>query len=224
MAKRKQSNKYYFTVEGETEKWYFDWLQKTINETETAKFKVNFDCKIHKNPLKRAKTLNLTSKTEVYHISDYESNDPKHVKEFQDTMDNLKEASSSGRQISYKFGYSNFTFDLWMVLHKSDCNTSFTHRSHYIKPINDAYGERFENMEQYKQEANFKRMLSKLSLDDVISAIDRSKRIMDRNQENGYVLQQYKGYKYYKENPSLMIWEPVEKILRGCRIISESNW
>ncbi len=85
MAKLKQSNKYYFTVEGETEKWYFDWLQKTINETEIAKFKVSFDCKIQKNPLKRAKTLNLTSKTEVYHISDYESNDPIHVKEFHDT-------------------------------------------------------------------------------------------------------------------------------------------
>lgn len=47
MAKLKQSNKYYFTVEGETEKWYFDWLQKTINETDTTRFKVNFDCKIH---------------------------------------------------------------------------------------------------------------------------------------------------------------------------------
>jgi len=24
---------------------------------------------------------------------------------------------------------------------------------------------------------------------------------------------QYKGYRYYKENPSLMVWEAIEKIL-----------
>ena len=28
---RKETKKYYFSVEGETEKWYLDWLQKTIN-------------------------------------------------------------------------------------------------------------------------------------------------------------------------------------------------
>lgn len=27
---------------------------------------------------------------------------------------------------------------------------------------------------------------------------------------------QYKGYKYYKENPSLAIWEAIEKILKDC--------
>lgn len=218
MGKLKQSNKYYFTVEGETEKWYFEWLQKTINEAEFAEFKVSFDCKIQKNPLKRAKTLNLTSKTEIYHISDYESNDEIHAKEFMETMDNLKQASSLGRQINYKFGYSNFTFDLWMILHKSDCNVSFGHRSKYIKKINDAYGKTFENMHQYKHEVNFKRVLSELTLDDVRLAIDRSKAIMNRNKENHYVLHEYKGYQYYKENPSLMIWEPVEKILIDCGI------
>jgi hypothetical protein len=36
---------------------------------------------------------------------------------------------------------------------------------------------------------------------------------MERNKENGYVLQNYNGYTYYKENPSLAIWEIVEKIL-----------
>ena len=34
MAKRKPTNKYYFSVEGETEQWYLKWLQDTINNTE----------------------------------------------------------------------------------------------------------------------------------------------------------------------------------------------
>ncbi len=218
MAKFKESKKYYFTVEGETEKWYFEWLQKTINKTETAKFKVDFDCKIQKDPSKRVKSLTIRGKTELYHISDYESNEPIHVKQFINAMDNLKTAKSLGKQIDYKFGYSNFTFDLWIILHKLSCNSSFSHRSQYVKPINDAYNEKFENMDQYKHEDNFKRVLSKLTLDDVISAINRAKAIMKRNQENGYTLQDYKGYKYYKENPSLMVWEPVEKILKDCGI------
>jgi len=37
---------------------------------------------------------------------------------------------------------------------------------------------------------------------------------MKRNEENGLVLQQYKGYRYYRENPSLSVWESIEKILK----------
>ena len=36
MAKRKPTNKYYFSVEGETEQWYLKWLQDAINNTEEA--------------------------------------------------------------------------------------------------------------------------------------------------------------------------------------------
>ena len=27
---KKETNKYYFSVEGETEQWYLEWLEKTI--------------------------------------------------------------------------------------------------------------------------------------------------------------------------------------------------
>ena len=74
-------------------------------------------------------------------------------------------------------------------------------------------------MDAYKHEVNFKRCLQKISLSDVIAAISRAKEIMKRNEENGYVLQQYKGYTYYRENPSLMIWEPIEKILKDCALV-----
>ena len=30
---------------------------------------------------------------------------------------------------------------------------------------------------------------------------------------------QYKGYQYYKENPSLTAWEAIEKILKDCELI-----
>ena len=120
---------------------------------------------------------------------------------------------------SYQFGYSNLTFDLWIVLHITDCNGAISHRKNYLALLNRAYGEHFESMDEYKHEANFKRCLGKLQLSDVIDAVNRAKVIMQRNQANGYPLQQYKGYKYYKENSSLAIWEVIEKILKDCELM-----
>ena len=100
-----------------------------------------------------------------------------------------------------------------------NCNASYAHRKQYVTQINRAFGEKFENMDEYKHEDNFKRCLSKMDLSNVIAAIDRAKKIMQRNKENGYILHQYKGYQYYKENPSLTAWEAIEKILNECKLL-----
>ena len=106
MGNRKSSKKYFFSVEGETEEWYLLWLRDLINSTDHAAYKVSIDCKIEKDPLKRAKGLVNTSKTEIYHFFDYESDEDVHVKQFTDTMDRMKQAMSIGKQIKYKFGYN----------------------------------------------------------------------------------------------------------------------
>lgn len=219
MIYRKITKKYYFSVEGETEQWYLKWLQDTINSSGTASCRVSIDCPVQKNPLKRAKSINNTGKVEIWHLSDYESNDEIHQKQFMETMDQMKAAKNLKKQVTYQFGYSNFTFDLWMILHMADCRQSFAHRKNYITPLNKAYGENFENMDEYKYETNFKRCLGKLSIQNVIHAIHRAKQIMEINKQNGYVLHQYKGYRYYKENPSLTVWEIVEQILTDCGLM-----
>ena len=99
MAKRKPTNKYYFSVEGETEQWYLKWLQDTINNTEKAACKVSIDCSVRKNPLKHAKSLTVTRKIEIYHFFDYESDEPLHVKGVQEALDNMKKAEKIGKQI-----------------------------------------------------------------------------------------------------------------------------
>jgi hypothetical protein len=218
MARLKESKTYYFSVEGETEKWYLDWLDSIINNTEYSTHKVSIKSEVQKDPVKYAKKLTVLGKTVIYHLSDYESDEPIHVQQFSTTMDRMKQASSV-KQITYKFGYSNFTFDLWIILHMADCNGYISHRDNYIKPLNRAYGESFESMGEYKHEDNFKRCLAKLQLSNVIDAVNRAKAIMQRNKENGYILHQYKGYKYYMENPSLVIWEAIEKILKDCELI-----
>jgi hypothetical protein len=216
---RKENRTYYFSVEGETEQWYLEWLQRTINDEPAAKYTVKLDSKIQKDPLARAKRLTILNKTEITHIFDYESEEPIHAQQFKTALDRMKKAQDSGKNIKYQLGYNNFTFELWIILHMADCNGALTNRHQYLAPLNRAYHENFENLDQYKHEDNFKRILSRLTLDHVREAILRAKTIMQRNKELGYVLQQYRGYKYYKENPSLSIWEAVERILTDCQLI-----
>lgn len=216
---RKENRTFYFSVEGETEKWYLDWLERTININTSSKYTVTLDSKVQKDPLARAKQLTIVDKTEITHLVDYESEEPIHIQKFITTLDRMKAAQNLGKGIKYMLGYSNFTFELWMILHKADCNGALDHRQQYLAPLNRAYGEHFENLRQYKYEDNFKRILGKLTLENVREAIRRSRAIMKRNQEAAYSIQPYRGYKYYKENPSLSIYESIEKILKTCELL-----
>lgn len=166
--------------------------------------------------LKRVKSMSVLNNIEITHLFDYESNEDVHTVQFIKTLDLLKESSKLGKQLKYHLAYSNFTFELWMVLHKADCNTSFAHRREYLGPINRAYTEYFENLDEYKNQTVFKRVLGKISLSDVKAAINRAKIIMQRNKENGLKLEKYKGYEYYKDNPSLSVGDSLEKILKDC--------
>lgn len=217
--RRKDRRTYYFSVEGETEKWYLDWLQNTINSTPEAKYAVKLDRRVEKDPVSYAKRLTILQKTEITHIFDYESNSPEHRQRFQDTLEKMRDAQKIGKNIIYQLGYSNFTFELWIILHKADCSGSLPHRRQYLDRINRAYGENFESLSRYKEEDNFKRLLSKLTLEDVRTAIRRAKAIQSQNELNGHVLQKYAGFTYYCENPSLSVWEKIEKIMKDCRLI-----
>lgn len=216
--KMKLSKPFYFSVEGETEDWYLKWLSKSINALPQAKFKSSFDCKIEKDPLSRAKGISVLGKTEIFHIFDRESEEQVHVQQFEKTLRRMKDAQEIGKTIKYSLGYSNFAFDLWMVLHKADCNRSLSYRHQYLGSINRAYQEHFSDMDEYKKEDNFKRLLGKLTLENVWEAVERAEKITQRNKEHGYALQQYCGYEFYKVNPALSVWERVKHILEECEV------
>ncbi len=222
-TEKKENRRYVFTVEGETEQWYFEWLQEQINNCAESKFTVSIVAKVQQSPKKYSKTVNPLATPSITHICDYESNDEVHVTKFKNILSEMKEANSTiGRNFKYRLGYSNFTFELWMVLHKQICNGALTNRTQYLTHINKAYIEKFENLDQYKHEDNFKRCLSKLSLDNVRTAIIRAKNIMQTKISNGDHQEQYKGFQYYKENPALTVWVSVAAILEECGILNAS--
>lgn len=219
MNLRKPNNKYNLSVEGETEKWYFEWLQKEINTCSTAAFTVSFgSLKIQKDPIKYAKSLTGIGKLTAVHICDKESNDQVHEIQFLNTLKKLKASRTIGKSLKYDLGYSNYTFDLWIILHKADCRRCFADRSKYIGTINSVYGEHFENMDEYKHEGNFRRILSRLTIEDVVGAVNRAKNIREYNMVNCTKMSIY-GYDYFDENPDLSIQNFVAKVLKDAGVM-----
>jgi len=216
---RKITRQYYFSVEGQTEKWYLKWLQDIINDAEKSECFVQLNSEISCEPLSYVKRIAPLSKIDVVQFFDRESEETNHVKEFNKILYDMRLAEKQGKNIKYKLAYSNFTFELWMILHKADCLSSLSSRKQYLSYINRAYNETFDNLGQYKSEKNFKRLLKKLSLEDVKQAICRAKAIRKRNQEAGYIEHQYKKFTFYKENPSLSVDVYIEKILQDCGLI-----
>ena len=212
---RKENKKYYFSVEGDTEKWYLDWLKDEINKDENARFKVVITSKVM-SPKSFVKRLSVLKSVKVTHICDYESNSEEHKKKFKNVLEQMDKAARQGKSVTYNLGYSNFTFELWIILHKSNCNGILTDRTQYLDIINKVYKVKYKSLDDYKKEKDFNKILSKLTLDDVRMAVERSRRIMKANEENGYTLNEYKKFKYYKENPSLSIWKAIEKIISEC--------
>lgn len=206
---KKEIKKYFFSVEGETEKWYLDWLEKKINSIDSLDYKVKLESKVEKNPMKRAKQLTAVSKPKIVHIVDFEEEN--NESNFKDILSYMKEAQEKKR-VKYILGYSNYTFELWIILHKQKFNRSVVHRSHYLSYINRLFDAEFESLAKYKEKNNFDKVLEKLSINDVKYAIKNAEEIMNDKREQGYIEQSFKTYKYYRENPSLSIHEHIKKI------------
>ena len=214
--KMREKRNYVLTVEGETEQWYFQWLKEQINKNDTRLFDVSMTISVQQKPSSYWKNVNKKSTPEIFHICDVESNSKGDTKKFESVLKEMKEAKKQ-KGIKYTLGYSNFTFELWMILHKMEDNHHYNDKRKYLGSINRCFQEKFESLSQYKQESEFHRCLSKLSLEDVFAAVERAEKIRKNNEENSKVLK-CSGYSYYCDNPSLTIDEVVKRILVECGV------
>lgn len=215
---KKQNNKYYFSVEGESEKAYLLWLKEKINNNDNATHKVDFKINIELSPLSMVKSLYNLGETEVFHLCDYESNDEEHVGRFIKILDEMQQGENQGKQVSFTLGYCNYAFDLWILLHKVNLKQHLSDRFKYLNVINKCFHKEFSSMDDYKSHKNFESCLEQLDLDCVKNAINNAKEIMKLNKEN-YRPVRYRKYEYFKENPSLSVHEIIENILRDCGLL-----
>lgn len=204
---------FYFSVEGQCEELYLNKLQELINNATDYFYKVNFTKRRNKNPQKSLRNFSAIEKgSKVYCIYDYEGiqNDS----EFKNLLKLMK--NSSHNKNPFVCAYSNLCFELWIILHKKNCNKALAQKCDYLPIINTAYEKKFESLSDLKKEENFRELLESITLEDVLRAIKRGKEIMDNCKKN-YHFQECSGHIYYKENPSLSIWECVNTILEECK-------
>lgn len=216
---KKICKKYYFSVEGDTEKWYLEHLQKLINSCESARCIVKFVTE-KADPVSFVKNHAFTTKAVVNNVIDVESKEQQHKTKFLNQLSSMKNAQYMGKQVKYILGYSNLTFELWIILHKKDCSASLSHRDEYKNIICNAYNYNFKSIKEYKSDEIFhKKVLNQISLDDVVEAVKRGKRLQEKSEEKNFKKLQHCGFCYYDDNPSMSIWKIIEDILKECDLI-----
>ncbi len=217
----------YFSVEGETEKWYLDWLEKQINASPKAEFIVKLESRVKQNPVRFVKGFSLIAdKAELIHICDYECNTEEYIRRFKLTLDRITEArkivndtKTRKNWCTYTLAYNNLSFELWLILHRENYRGSFTHGDQYWPKLQSVYGLTVQSLEKYKQYDNFQaQVLDRLTLLDVIKAIERAEKIEQANKRN-YQPENYNGYDYYANNPSLSIHMPIKALLIECGLL-----
>ena len=211
----KTTLKYYFSVEGETEKLYLEHLAALINQSDKSICKVVFNTKVC-TPSSFVKRVSFLQNIKINHLFDVESTEPEYEKRFKNTLDNMKLAETSGKAVQYFPGYTNLTFELWMILHKVDCNGSVSDRKNYLVGINKAFNLSYQGLKEYKEEKHFKQVLNQISLVDVKEAVRRADIIMRENKKRGYKPNNYLNYSWYSENPSTEVGNVIGNILSNC--------
>lgn len=106
-----------------------------------------------------------------------------------------------------------------MILHKYDLKTSVSNRLEYCTYINKGYKTNYTKIDEYKAVAEFTKILSSITLDDVITAVKRGHVIRNNHINNKDHIETYKKFNFYRDNPDMTIHIIVEKILEECKII-----
>ena len=216
MIQRLQINKYFFSVEGETEILYFQYLQKLIRMEE--KRIANPVFQVEKcSPSKYVKKISVIQPCVITAVFDVEDADIEHQKRFENTLKEMKDAEKIGKSIKFDLGYSNIDFELWIILHKKDLFSSVGNKSDYLRNINQIFGTKFEGLKEYKEERNFLQILAKITLEDIKSAVKRAEKIEKQRYSESTPNKNY-GYEWFDKNPSLSVHNIVKKILTECGV------
>lgn len=224
---RKTYNQYYFLVEGECEERYLRWLQNLINQEPDRIANVSFTIKRNIRMVSWVKHLPLMGKTQIVQVVDYEGNQPNDRQTFLNMLNDIHRASQI-KQVDCQLGYSNLTFELWILLHKIDYRVPLNTKAQYLEQLNRAFHKNFETLKKYKQEKNFQSVLQTITLDDVKKAISRAEKIRKYNEQNFHKEVYKRKYIYFKDNPDCSLQEVVKAVLIESGIMrkdkSESNY
>ena len=223
---KKESRQFNISVEGiNCEKMYFEHLAKLINSSDST-----YDLKVaprkmspiqyaRRNAYKPVAKRKDNKKLPYIHVQDIEDYYSEfHKNKFFGMIDEMREAEREFG-ISYELGYSNYTFELWMLLHVADMDYSVQDRKAYLSPINRWFHRDFADLDEFKQEAAFQEILDEfVTLDSIRHAIRRAEKIVEQNAQDRKASENYRGLTFYHDNPDVSVHEVVRLIFEVCEV------
>lgn len=204
------------TCDGETEKWYFEHLQKLINADEKRCKDANFSPIVAQKPFKTSKSKTILYDTPWFHITDTETQRESDIVSFHRILEELNMIKMNKKEAIITLGYSNVSFELWLLLHKI-CTVQNIENAHgYWENIKVAFQlKKIHSFQDYKKERVFARVLEKINLSDVRFAI-RNARSIELQLRQVVNPVRFCGFEYFADNPSTSLHYVVDEILNQC--------
>lgn len=183
------------------EKLYFEKIQEIVNSIEERTYDLLFDfaepfggdpkCVVERAVKKSIGKMNKAA------VFDYDGKKEKYEEAIDLAMD---------KQIT--LGYTNYCFDLWLILHKEDYICSVNSSDGYIEELRRVYG--LKDNANVKKRDQVKAILEKINLEDIKAAIRRAEMIVASNLEKE-ANKTMKEYEYY-DNPDTQMHEMLKSV------------
>ncbi len=151
---------------------YFNRVMKLINDYENRKADVLFDyaepyggdpkCVVERTV---QKSIGKSNKLSVFDF------DGKKIK--------YEEAIELASENRIELGYTNFCFDLWIILHKEDFFGKVLHQDDYAVEVKRVFG--LPTTANIKRSSNVEKIMEQITLEDIKNAIVRADKIEANN-------------------------------------------
>ena len=217
---RKESRRFYLSVEGQCEQLYFNHIENLINNCGKNRYQAVIVCK-QLQPLQFCKRFvgNADRKDVFLHVQDIEDYYNKSLlNNFYALLKNISDAKKIFG-INYELGYSNYSFELWLLLHVCGMSQTLSSRKDYLRYINKYFQKKYVKFEQFKSEKEFCSILNEfVTIDSVKYAIKNAEKIVAINCEAQKHIS-YKNFEFYPQNPDLTVHRIVDRILKTCGVL-----
>lgn len=201
--KRKPELLYIVGCEGiNQEQKYFKNLENLINSISSRKCNIHFDIAppFGGNPLCIVeRTINRSiGKTNKISVFDYDGQTTKY-----------EEALELAQENKIQVGYTNYCFDLWLILHKEDFFEPVSHQDNYATHVRRIFG--LDVGADIKKAPNVDNIMTQIGLYDIYSAIKRAEYIENINLGKTPHTTPNQHVKYY-DNPDTQMHSVIKRI------------
>ena len=202
---------YYLSLEGMSELAYFERLRDLLNAAAVHPYRIELECAVEHSPKRTFKRLKMRALAHgdtdpvIWHVRDVEN--PSENRAFLSALRDLK-------QHNMRLCYSNYTFELWLLLHKCRMAEKLADKRNYLKYINKYFDTSYFALHEFKERGNMKKLLAKLTLNDILTAIENADSLMEEKARIS-TPSEFCGFTYYTDNPATTVQELVRTIYFG---------